>query len=278
MRYGVKRWITRYIAQRYRCPSCRTTFYPPDRRWTASKYGPDLIAYTMYQNIELRLPQSRIDLSVNKLFGLDISRNTTNRLKGAAAQTYAMHLRQSLEKALQRSLAACRRDQHQRHGREWLCLGSHQHGGGGLFLHADPGRQHHPGDAQEFLGRLGVGFLRGVRCHRLSAAKMSNSFHPGFERRTTEHPYDDGLKQLVGNFAGLVKPMVETVDRRGLKKRFLGKHRNSCRSILQASVDGLVPAKPQASSSIACKRIAIRCLRFWISTMSHGTTIMRSTP
>ena len=40
-----------------------------------------------------------------------------------------------------------------------------------------------------------------------------------------KHPYDDELKRLVGDFAGLVKPMVETVDRRGLKKRFLGKHR-----------------------------------------------------
>ena len=40
-----------------------------------------------------------------------------------------------------------------------------------------------------------------------------------------KHPYDDELKRLVGAFAGLVKPMVETVDRHGLKKRFLGKHR-----------------------------------------------------
>jgi hypothetical protein len=39
------------------------------------------------------------------------------------------------------------------------------------------------------------------------------------------HPYDDEFKRLVGAFAGLVKPMIETVDRRGLKKRFLGKHR-----------------------------------------------------
>ena len=39
------------------------------------------------------------------------------------------------------------------------------------------------------------------------------------------HPYDDELKQLVGAFASLVKPMIETVDLRGLKKRFLGKHR-----------------------------------------------------
>jgi transposase-like protein len=64
MRHGVKRWITRYIAQRYRCPSCRLTFYPPDRRWTPSKYGTDLVAYTMYQNIELRFPQSRVALGV----------------------------------------------------------------------------------------------------------------------------------------------------------------------------------------------------------------------
>jgi hypothetical protein len=40
-----------------------------------------------------------------------------------------------------------------------------------------------------------------------------------------KHPYDDELKRLVGAFAGLVKPMVETVDRRGLKKRFLRRHR-----------------------------------------------------
>jgi Transposase IS66 family len=39
-----------------------------------------------------------------------------------------------------------------------------------------------------------------------------------------KHPYDDELKRLAREFAGLVKPMVETVDHRGLKKRFLGKH------------------------------------------------------
>jgi hypothetical protein len=42
-----------------------------------------------------------------------------------------------------------------------------------------------------------------------------------------KHPFDEGLKRLVANFAELVRPMVETVDRRGLKKHFLGKHRNS---------------------------------------------------
>ena len=42
-----------------------------------------------------------------------------------------------------------------------------------------------------------------------------------------KYPYDNGLKRLVGDFANLVKPMVETVDRHGLKKHFLAKHRLS---------------------------------------------------
>jgi hypothetical protein len=39
-----------------------------------------------------------------------------------------------------------------------------------------------------------------------------------------KHPYDEGLKNIVREFAVLLKLIVDTIDRRGLKKRFLGKH------------------------------------------------------
>ncbi|MEX2015089.1 MAG: transposase, partial [Candidatus Hydrogenedentales bacterium] len=42
-----------------------------------------------------------------------------------------------------------------------------------------------------------------------------------------DHPYDEDLKQVVRGFAYLVKPMVDTVDRFGLKSRFLKKHLSS---------------------------------------------------
>lgn len=42
-----------------------------------------------------------------------------------------------------------------------------------------------------------------------------------------KHPYDEELKRLAQAFAGLVRPMVGTVDRHGLKSRFLRKHRVS---------------------------------------------------
>jgi len=39
-----------------------------------------------------------------------------------------------------------------------------------------------------------------------------------------KHPYDKELKQIALAFAVLLKPMVESIDRYGLKSRFLRKH------------------------------------------------------
>ena len=38
------------------------------------------------------------------------------------------------------------------------------------------------------------------------------------------NPFDEDFKSIAINFAGLLKPMVETIDRFGLKQRFLRKH------------------------------------------------------
>jgi hypothetical protein len=40
-----------------------------------------------------------------------------------------------------------------------------------------------------------------------------------------KHPYDEDLKRVVREFAVLLNSIVDTIDRRGLKKRFLAKHR-----------------------------------------------------
>ena len=39
-----------------------------------------------------------------------------------------------------------------------------------------------------------------------------------------KHAYDEELKVIVREFARLLKSIVDTIDRRGLKKRFLGRH------------------------------------------------------
>jgi hypothetical protein len=39
-----------------------------------------------------------------------------------------------------------------------------------------------------------------------------------------KHPFDEELRQIARNFTVLLKPMVETIDRYGLKSRFLTKY------------------------------------------------------
>jgi hypothetical protein len=40
-----------------------------------------------------------------------------------------------------------------------------------------------------------------------------------------DHPYDQEVKKIAAGFADLLKAIVETIDRRGLKRHFLRKHR-----------------------------------------------------
>jgi hypothetical protein len=54
-----------------------------------------------------------------------------------------------------------------------------------------------------------------------------------------DYPYDEELKQVATGFAGLLKGIVQTIDRWGLRRRFLGKHATGvdrfCRQMSEAA-------------------------------------------
>lgn len=85
---GIKRWVVRYTFFQYYCQICKTTFKSPKRNWTRSKFGSEIKAYALYQNIELRLPQQAVDRSLKKLFGLPLALGTTRKFKEEAAEKY----------------------------------------------------------------------------------------------------------------------------------------------------------------------------------------------
>jgi hypothetical protein len=65
------------------------------------------------------------------------------------------------------------------------------------------------------------------------------------------HAYDEGLKQIVRDFANLLKSIIDTVDGRGLKRRFLGKHLVSVNQFYSRLTHGF-------ATSEAAKRIIER--------------------
>ena len=85
---GIKRWVIQYVFWRYRCKECWIVFQSHIRAWTQEKYGVNLRALTVYENIELRLPQERIAILLHDLLGFNFARGAVNGLKASAAAFY----------------------------------------------------------------------------------------------------------------------------------------------------------------------------------------------
>jgi hypothetical protein len=64
------------------------------------------------------------------------------------------------------------------------------------------------------------------------------------------YPFDEELKRIVSGFARLLKEIVHTVDRFGLKRHFLHKH---CKSVDRFYRD-IKNTDPQSEPSIKCKK------------------------
>ena len=142
----------------------------------------------MYQNIELRLPQSRVALSVKKLFGLDISRNTTNQFKAAAAQTYEGTYSHILKRLCSGRLLHVDETSVSVKGKEgyvWVLTSMEE-----VAYFYTPTRA---GDTiqamlKDFSGVLVSDFYAAYDAIRVPPAEMPDSFHPGLERRSAEAP------------------------------------------------------------------------------------------
>ena len=246
MKYGIKRWIVRYMIHRQRCQSCGTIFKGSDLRWTAAKYGWNLIAYAMYQNIELHLPQMAIDSSMSKLFGLPLPHAWTNQRKAAAAQSYAITHDRLIKKLCSGHLLHI--DETSISGKGfngyvWALTSMEE-----VAYFFTPTREGNT--IQEMLktfsGVLVSDFYSVYDLIDCPQQKCLIHFIRDLNSAIFEHPFDDELKQLAANFAGVVKPIIDAVDRRGLKKRFLSKFRNSIDRFYKGLVDddsGLAASK-----------------------------------
>jgi predicted RecB family nuclease len=223
MRHGVKRSITRYRFHRYRCQVCKANFHPEERSWTGSKFGPAIIAFAVYQNIELRLPQEAIDQSVNKLFGLRLAIGTTNELKAKAATNYAETYAGVLRKLQTGHLLHADETKVSVRGRDgfvWVFASMEEV----AYVYSET----REGDLlqtmlKDFKGVLVSDFYAAYDAIPCPQQKCLIHLIRDLNDDVLKHAYDEELKRLALAFAVLLKPMVETIDRHGLKSCFLRK-------------------------------------------------------
>jgi predicted RecB family nuclease len=224
MRCGIKRWVTRHVLYRYRCRSCTKTFSTRNAL-TGSKYGLNLMAYTMYLNIELRLAQGHVDSSVGKLFGLNIPHGATKEFKAMIAHAYHGVYDDLLKRLCNGPLLHVDETNVSvkgKNGYVWVLASMDTVAY--LYTPTREGATIHTMLAN-FGGVLVSDFYAVYDSIECRQQKCLVHFIRDLNDVVLKRPYDEELRSLAQAFAGLVRPMVETVDRRGLKRRYLSKHK-----------------------------------------------------
>ncbi len=224
MKNGVKRWIVLYRFHRYKCRRCGATFLPEERNWPRSKVGSGVIAYTLYLNIGLRISQENVDHSINRMFGYNLPRGITHRIKAKAAIIYAETYERLIRKLCSGQLIHADETKISVGGRDgfvWVLANMEEV----AYIYSET-RQ---GDIlhrllKDFTGVLVSDFYTaydGIQCPQ---QRCLIHLIRDLNDAVLKCPFDEELKSLVKEFAKLVRPMVETVDRHGLKGYFLKKH------------------------------------------------------
>lgn len=224
-RSGIKRWTVKYRFNRYHCYQCGATFWPQQRHLTKGRFGPGLLSYVVYQTIELKLPQRLVGQSLKQLFELDLSYTAVNHLKAQAAELYKPTYERILNNISHGSLL---------HADETSINIARGSGYVWVFTNLEEVAFYYTATREgEFLQTFFGGF-EGVLVSDFYAAYDSMNcpqqkclIHLMRDLNDDLHkqPFNEELKSLVQEFTMLLKPMVETVDRFGLKAHFLRRHK-----------------------------------------------------
>jgi predicted RecB family nuclease len=228
LRFGhasVKRWVTRYRFYYYRCPDCRIVFYNSERAWTRDIFGPNLRAFCVYQNIELRLSQGRIASFLNLILGFQLSRVNVSDFKKSAAAFYQETFEALLQSIVAGSLVQADETKvnlHDQAGYVWVFTNLEEV----VYLYS-PSRE---GDLVQrvlkgFHGVLVSDFYAAYDSLNCAQQKCLIHLIRDLNEDVYKEPFNTEFKGLVGEVAALLKPMIQTIDRFGLKTRFLRKHK-----------------------------------------------------
>jgi len=224
-RSGIKRWVSRFVFYRYSCCECGTIFFSQQRPHTGEKYGVGILAYIIYQIVELQTSQIAVTKNLNQLFHFEMERTTIKRQKARAAQIYQGVYEGILNKIISGRLVHADETKVSISGKNafvWVVTTMEEV----AYFYSET----REGEViqellREFNGVLVSDFYTAYDSINCPQQKCLIHLIRDLNEDLFKQPFNVEFKDLVQDFAALLKPMIETVDRFGLKAHFLRKHK-----------------------------------------------------
>lgn len=231
---GVKRWKVSYYSDKYYCERCEKSFYAPKLKKAKYRYLYNLKAWIVYHYVVNKLSFVRIAQYTNDLFGYDISFQRVLSIKKEMAQYYKLSHNKILKKICSGNILHIDETPIQlqdRRGYVWV-----------LTSFEDVCYIYQESREINFLKSLLKNF----------SGVMVSDFYPGYDAIDCQqqkclvhlirnlnddlykHPYDSELKTLMQSFSALLKTIIGTIDRYGLRKKYLKRHKRETKKFLNS--------------------------------------------
>src|SRR6516164_8157921 len=218
-----------------------------------TKYGENLRAYIAYLLIEMRLSNQKIQEHMATVFNVPTRTTMASDTKVTLAKKYEPTYRQILEHIASGSVV---------HADE--TKGVVYGGGHYVWIFANPTSVGYLYSASReasilddvlagFSGVLVSDFYGGYNAVPCRQQKCLIHLMRDINEDVLKHPFNEELTFVAQRFGALLREIVETIDRYGLKKRHLGKHKASAERFI-ADVAAL-PCATDVGSALK-KRIA----------------------
>ncbi|WP_035358146.1 TM0106 family RecB-like putative nuclease, partial [Edaphobacter aggregans] len=234
-RGGAKKWVTEYLSWKYKCARCGTLFIPegvPGGR--APKYGHGLVTWCIYYNLVCGQNMLRVRRALKDIFDLDIPQPTLFRFKSSLRETLQPIYEKIFVHLLKGSLLHIDETEVKLRGCSgyvWVFASVDAV----YFEYRDSRKAQFLGPRlEEFKGVLISDFFTGYDSLKCPQQKCLIHLIRDMNEDLLANSFDNEFKQLAQRFAHLLRKIVETVDKYGLKRRHFRKHRNDADRFLKS--------------------------------------------
>jgi predicted RecB family nuclease len=222
---GVKRWVARYRSLRYACLACKKTFYAAAYRDAIHRVGNNLASWVIYQHVALRLSHQDVTFNLNEVFGFQFSYSLLKEVKPWMAERHRATYERLKDKLRRGALI---------HADETKAVAKGRPGYVWAFTNLEevvyaytPTREGTilEGLLDGFTGVLVSDFYSAYDSPGCKQQKCLIHLIRDVNEDLFHHPFDEELKQLAQKLVGVLKPIIDTIDRYGLKQYHLHKHK-----------------------------------------------------
>jgi predicted RecB family nuclease len=222
---GVRRWVIRYSSQRYKCCICKKSFFADEYRSSNSQYGKDLACWALYHHVALRQSYEDVTLSLNEIFGFAFNYVILNRVMPGMAERHAATYERLKEKLRRGTLIHADETKvalKGHNGYVWAFTNLEEV----VYAYTPTREGTILGEMLDgFEGVLVSDFYSAYDSAKCAQQKCLIHLARDINDDLFHSPFDEELKELARAFVTVLKPIVDTIDRFGLKCGHLRKHK-----------------------------------------------------